>query len=176
MSSWFPSLFSLLESWTHLFLVHLSRVPVCLTLSASICVCLSVSAVRQWTCWCRSQAADWNTPQQQSSATMSWRGSGTRLVLGYHGYIMESTLIHGELMALLGLGCLYRLVLVLLVYFATHSWNRCANHLCVSVSPVHHSAFVFIQAENDLNELRALMHSPNAIVVSSLWTGWHSVI
>lgn len=28
--------------------------------------------------------------------------------------------------------------------------------------------FVLVQAENDLNELRALMHSPNAIVVSSL--------
>ena len=39
--------------------------------------------------------------------------------------------------------------------------------ISLSVSPLHHPPFVLIQAENDLNELRALMHSPNAIVVSS---------
>lgn len=50
--------------------------------------------------------------------------------------------------------------------------NCCAN-IYLPVFPVH--SFVFIQAENDLNELRALMHSPNAIVVSSLWTEWLSV-
>lgn len=38
-----------------------------------------------------------------------------------------------------------------------------------------------VQAENDLNELRALMHSPNAIVVSARfaqtlnWAEWQSV-
>lgn len=37
-----------------------------------------------------------------------------------------------------------------------------------SFSPLCHPPFVSVQAENDLNELRALMHSPNAIVVSSL--------
>lgn len=39
--------------------------------------------------------------------------------------------------------------------------------ISLSVSPFHHAPFVLVQAENDLNELRALMHSPNAIVVSS---------
>lgn len=38
--------------------------------------------------------------------------------------------------------------------------------ISLSVSPLHHPPFVLVQAENDLNELRALMHSPNAIVVS----------
>lgn len=37
-----------------------------------------------------------------------------------------------------------------------------------SAELTHHASFVSVQAENDLNELRALMHSPNAIVVSSL--------
>lgn len=45
-----------------------------------------------------------------------------------------------------------------------------------SVPPLYHALFVLFQAENDLNELRALMHSPNAIVVSfphSTQTGLH---
>lgn len=37
--------------------------------------------------------------------------------------------------------------------------------ICFSVPPIYHTLFVLFQAENDLNELRALMHSPNAIVV-----------
>lgn len=45
--------------------------------------------------------------------------------------------------------------------------------------PPHPTPFVLVQAENDLNELRALMHSPNAIVVSSPFPipelGWMTV-
>lgn len=52
--------------------------------------------------------------------------------------------------------------------------------ISLSVSPLHHPPFVLVQAENDLNELRALMHSPNAIVVSSPcpnlnWSEWKTV-
>lgn len=55
--------------------------------------------------------------------------------------------------------------------------------LTVSLLPppsLHRPPFVLVQAENDLNELRALMHSPNAIVVSSLcpnlnWAEWKPV-
>lgn len=49
-------------------------------------------------------------------------------------------------------------------------------NICFSVTPLYHTLFVLFQAENDLNELRALMHSPNAIVVSfphSTQTGLH---
>lgn len=51
--------------------------------------------------------------------------------------------------------------------------------ISLSVSPLHHPPFVLVQAENDLNELRALMHSPNAIVVSSPcpnlnWAKWQT--
>ncbi len=67
---------------------------VCLSSPPSLCV----SVARQWTCWCRSQAADWNTPPLPSSATMSWRGSGTRLVQSYHGYKIARTWIDRELL------------------------------------------------------------------------------
>lgn len=43
--------------------------------------CPCVSSVRQWTCLCRNLAADWSTPRPPSSATTSWRASGTRLVI-----------------------------------------------------------------------------------------------
>lgn len=52
---------------------------ICKTEFFSLCLC--VSSVRQWTCLCRNLAADWSTPQPPSSATTSWRGSGTRLVI-----------------------------------------------------------------------------------------------
>lgn len=55
-------------------------------------------------------------------------------------------------------------------YIFSCLWHKTcwAHHFAPSVSPLHHDLFVLDQAENDLNELRALMHSPNAIVVSSL--------
>lgn len=57
----------------------LMNLPCCVSMQDWVFLCLS--PVRQWTCLCRNLAADWNTPRPPSSATMSWRGSGTRLVI-----------------------------------------------------------------------------------------------
>lgn len=57
------------------------NLPSCVSMQDWVSLCLCLSSVRQWTCLCRNLAADWNTPRPPSSATMSWRGSGTRLVI-----------------------------------------------------------------------------------------------
>lgn len=83
-----------LFNWYLETIQHHNKVPTDLTFVYSMNLPYSVSAVqdwvslsvclssaRQWICLCRNLAADWNTPQLPSSATMSWRGSGTRLVI-----------------------------------------------------------------------------------------------
>lgn len=61
-------------------------------------------------------------------------------------------------------------------YCFLYAWKLLSYHLFFCPSSLSHSLCFFFQAENDLNELRALMHSPNAIVVSfprSTQTGLH---